>query len=124
MHFLRQQLPLNRLLHRRAFCLTAVRGRVAAVTGAAQGIGRAIALRLASDGFDVAVNDVPAAESKLQEVATLISESGKQALVCPTDVSVDAGVRQLIDSTAQHLGGLDVVRTLSRGLNINSTTKC
>ena len=41
---------------------------VAIITGAAQGLGRAIALRLASDGFDVALNDIPAKAPALEEL--------------------------------------------------------
>lgn len=44
-------------------------GKIALVTGAARGIGRGIALRLASDGLDVAVNDIQDNSDQLEEVA-------------------------------------------------------
>lgn len=51
--------------------------RVAFVSGAARGMGRAIAEKLATDGFDVAVNDVPTSLPGLRETASLITSSGK-----------------------------------------------
>jgi meso-butanediol dehydrogenase / (S,S)-butanediol dehydrogenase / diacetyl reductase len=50
--------------------------RVALVTGAARGIGRGIALRLASDGLDVAVNDLEANGDELEKVAERAAEGG------------------------------------------------
>ena len=51
--------------------------RVAFVSGAARGIGKAIAIRLAKDGLDVAVNDIAANESALKETADEIISLGK-----------------------------------------------
>jgi NAD(P)-dependent dehydrogenase (short-subunit alcohol dehydrogenase family) len=72
----------------------------AVVTGAARGIGRAIATRLAREGWSVVVADLDATE--LASVATEIG-----ALAVPGDTSTDAGVRELIDTAYAHLGHVD-----------------
>ena len=82
---------------------------VAIVTGASRGIGRAIALRLADDGFDVTVNDVPQQKEQLEEVVSLIQAKGKKALAVLGDVSVEADVERLVAETAKELGGVDVM---------------
>jgi len=84
-------------------------GRVAIVTGAAQGIGRAIALRLVNDGFDVVVADVAAQQEKLDEVAVLARAKGRRALVFVTDVAVEREVEDLVLRTVAELGRLDVM---------------
>ena len=84
--------------------------KVAFITGAAQGIGEAIALRLAKDGFDIALNDIPAKEKELIVVQRQIIEAGKQALVCLGDVSVETDVISMVQLTVQRFGSLDVVR--------------
>ena len=83
--------------------------KVAFITGAAQGIGKAIALRLANDGFDVSLNDIPAKEKELIVVQRQILEAGKQALICLGDVSVETDVIGMVQLTVQKLGSLDVV---------------
>lgn len=59
--------------------------RIAFVTGGGQGIGRAIATRLARDGYDVSIADIPAAQEKVNGVLDEIRSYGRQA------VSVIAG---------------------------------
>jgi len=84
---------------------------VALITGSAQGIGRAIALRLASDGFDIALNDVASKHEQLNAVAMEIDALGRKSCVVPAEVSTEEQVKQMIDSTVERLGGLDVVRS-------------
>jgi meso-butanediol dehydrogenase/(S,S)-butanediol dehydrogenase/diacetyl reductase len=52
--------------------------QVAFVSGAGRGIGKAIAIRLAQDGFDIAINDIPASMSSLEETAAEITKLGKK----------------------------------------------
>ncbi|KAL1679634.1 hypothetical protein EV122DRAFT_209486 [Schizophyllum commune] len=83
--------------------------RVAIVTGAARGIGRAIALRLAQDGLDIALNDLPSAHTPLESVRAEIQARGRRALLVPADVSSAADVERMVDQTAAHFGRLDVM---------------
>lgn len=85
---------------------------VALVTGASQGIGRSIALRLAKDGFNVAVNDLPARRDALQQLVSEIEQKGNRACVCVADVTAEAEVGAMIETVVDKLGGLDVVSTL------------
>ena len=84
--------------------------RTAIVTGAAQGIGRAIALRLANDGFNVVVNDIKQKEPKLADVAAEIQAKKHRAYVLTGDVSKKEDVQSLVAETVQHFGCLDLVR--------------
>lgn len=84
--------------------------RVAIVTGAAQGIGRAIALRLAEDGLDVALNDIVSNHALLENVAAEVRAKGRQALIVVADCSVEQDVQTMVDETVKQLGSLDVVR--------------
>ncbi|TFK64606.1 NAD-binding protein [Pluteus cervinus] len=83
--------------------------RVAIVTGASQGIGRAIAIRLASDGLDVAVNDIPSKQSQLEEIVKEIQTLGRQGLVIPGDVSKEEDVIAMVEKTVEKFGRLDVM---------------
>lgn len=83
---------------------------VALVTGAAQGIGRAVALRLASDGFDVAVNDIAPSRGKLESVVGEITKKGRNGHLVVADVSKEVEVEAMVKEVVDALGSLDVVR--------------
>lgn len=84
---------------------------VAIITGAAEGIGRGIALRLVSDGFDVAINDIHAKIDTLERVVSEIkTNSSRRAISVPGDVSNEGDVKGIVEKVVQEFGGLDVVR--------------
>src|ERR1700687_4134115 len=80
-------------------------GRVALVTGAASGIGRASALAFANDGARVVVADVAAEQGR--ETVDLIEAAGGGAIFVPSDVSRRSDVEQLVNATVETFGRLD-----------------
>jgi len=82
---------------------------IALIAGSAQGIGRAIALRLARDGFDIALNDIASKRDQLRTVADDIEKIGRRAHLVPADVSIDSEVKEMVQDTTGRLGGLDVM---------------
>src|SRR5213596_91256 len=81
-------------------------GKVAFVTGAASGIGRAAALAFAREGASVVVADV--SEEGNQETARMIEEQGGRALAVRCDVTRGEDVRAALDKTVEAFGRLDV----------------
>jgi NAD(P)-dependent dehydrogenase (short-subunit alcohol dehydrogenase family) len=79
-------------------------GKRAIVTGAGSGIGRAIALRLASEGASVVVSDVDQGA-----VETVASEIEGETVIRKTDVTRSGEVEALVESAVEAWGGLDVM---------------
>jgi meso-butanediol dehydrogenase/(S,S)-butanediol dehydrogenase/diacetyl reductase len=82
-------------------------GKVALVTGAGQGIGRAIALRLANDGADIAIVDMN--EGKMNDVAGEVRDLGRKATTFKADVSKRDDVYAAIENAEKVLGGFDIM---------------
>jgi len=85
--------------------------KVALVTGAARGIGRAIALRLADDGLDVVVND-RSSSPELNGLVREIESKGRRSLAVHADISLEPEVEKSVQKVVQDLGSLDVVGIL------------
>lgn len=84
--------------------------QVAIITGAADGIGKAIAFRLASDGYDVVVADLPQQRSSVDGVVEQIkTTTGRKAIAFDVDVGKEDQVKALVQVAVDELGGLDVV---------------
>ncbi|MEO1064088.1 MAG: SDR family NAD(P)-dependent oxidoreductase [Actinomycetota bacterium] len=81
--------------------------RVAVVTGAASGIGRALAVAFAEQGCDVVLADVE--QGPLDESADLVTATGRAALAVPTDVTDAEAVGALADATIERFGGVNVL---------------
>ncbi|KAK1488453.1 benzoate 4-monooxygenase cytochrome P450 [Colletotrichum abscissum] len=83
--------------------------RTALVTGSANGIGRAIALRLAQDGFQIAINNLPSQEFMLRELQYELELKGVRTAILTADISNEDDVANLIRNTSEMLGGIDVM---------------
>lgn len=82
-------------------------GKSAIVTGAGQGIGRAVALRLAAEGADVVVADINAQTA--EEVIGRIRALGRRALSCKTDVAELSDIKSMVDRAVTVFGKIDIL---------------
>ncbi|WP_246942023.1 SDR family NAD(P)-dependent oxidoreductase [Bacillus pinisoli] len=92
-------------------------GKVAIVTGAGRGIGRAIAIGLAQAGADVAI--LSRTEEDLQEVAGQIRTLGRRALIVKTDVANRSDVQQAVEKVYEEFSQIDILIN-NAGMNIRS----
>ena len=84
-----------------------LKGKTALITGAALGLGRATALRMAEEGASIAVTDVLQREG--QALADDLVSRGSSARYWPMDVSMEASVSKTVDDVARHFGRLDIL---------------
>ena len=91
-----------------------LRGKMLFITGASRGIGLAIGLRAARNGANVAIAAKtaeinPKLPGTIYTAAKEIEEAGGSALPITVDVRDEAAVRNALDETARHFGGIDIV---------------
>ena len=84
-----------------------LQGKVAMVSGAAQGIGRGVALEYAKNGCDVAILDINS--EKLAETAEEIRALGRDCLAVTGDVSDSGAVQGFVSSAVSHFGRIDIL---------------
>ncbi|WDU80535.1 3-oxoacyl-[acyl-carrier-protein] reductase [Lysinibacillus sp. G01H] len=83
-------------------------GKVAVVTGASRGIGRAIALKLSDEGAKVVVN-YSGSQAKAEEVVAMIQENGGEAIAVQASISQTEEVTALMDAAVKTYGSLDIL---------------
>jgi 3-oxoacyl-[acyl-carrier protein] reductase len=82
-------------------------GKVALVTGAARGIGRAVAAKLAAEGARIVINDRDA--GPVEDAARALRDSGAAVVTCAGSVTDDGFARRFVDTAIGEFGALDIV---------------
>ncbi|RKT36928.1 hypothetical protein DEU34_1458 [Microbacterium sp. AG1240] len=85
-----------------------LQGKIALITGADSGIGKAVAIAYAREGADVAVAYLSEHEDA-RDTARWVEEAGRRAILLPGDLSDPATCRRVVAETAEQLGGLDIL---------------
>jgi NAD(P)-dependent dehydrogenase (short-subunit alcohol dehydrogenase family) len=96
-------------------------GRIAIVTGAASGIGKAIAEALSRAGAAVAVADINIAQA--ETVAQQLRDAGRDAIAVPVDLRAEDEVRRAVETTVKHFGGLDILCNNAADTSLELTSR-
>lgn len=107
---------------------TPLKGRTLFITGASRGIGRAIALRAAKDGANIAViaktaEPRPDLEGTIHSVAAEIEAAGGRALALAVDIRNDEAVAEAVQKTAAHFGGIDILINNASAIHFAGTAE-
>ena len=84
-----------------------LKDKIAVLTGAGRGIGKAIALALAAEGCDLVL--VARTEAEIKAVAGLVQAQGRRTLTLKADVSVEKDVKAVVQETVRTLGRIDIL---------------
>jgi citronellol/citronellal dehydrogenase len=106
--------------------MTGLAGKTLFVTGGSRGIGLAIAVRAARDGANVAIaakTDVPNPKlaGTIHTAALDIEDAGGKALAIACDIRDDAALREAVDATAAHFGGIDILVNNASAISLTGT---
>jgi len=88
-------------------------GRRALVTGADSGIGRAATIAFAREGADVVLSYLESEQADAEEVAQLVRDAGRTAVLAPGDIADETFARSLVHTAIEALGGLDLVANVA-----------
>jgi NAD(P)-dependent dehydrogenase (short-subunit alcohol dehydrogenase family) len=83
--------------------------RVAIITGADSGIGRAVTIAFAKEGADIILSYLPGEENDARSVAEIVEKAGRKAICLPGDIGDPAYARSLVSAATNRLGRLDIV---------------
>jgi NAD(P)-dependent dehydrogenase (short-subunit alcohol dehydrogenase family) len=84
-------------------------GRVALITGADSGIGRAVALCFAKEGADIFFTHLPEEQSDAEETISLVEKAGRTAIAYPGDIQSKVFCQELVKRTVESFGHLDIL---------------
>ncbi len=104
-----------------------LKGKTLFITGGSRGIGLAIALKAAADGANIAiaaktVDPHPKLEGTIHTAAAEIEKAGGKALALAVDVREEAAVKDALEKTAAHFGGLDIVVNNASAIQLTNVT--
>ena len=107
--------------------MTTLKGKTIFITGSSRGIGKAIALRAAQDGANVAVvgktaEPHPRLPGTVYTAAEEIEAAGGQALPIILDIRFEDAVKEAIAKTVDHFGGLDILVNNASAISLSGTT--
>lgn len=91
--------------------------RIAVVTGAGSGMGRAFSIGLAHAGADVVITELPGKENAAEETATEVRAAGRRALTVPLDVTELPSINVLVERVVDEWGRIDILVN-NAGINI------
>jgi citronellol/citronellal dehydrogenase len=102
------------------------KGKTALITGATRGIGKAIALRLAADGANIviaakSVEENPKLGGTIFSAAEEIEKAGGRALPIACDIRFEDQVKQVVDKSVEHFGGIDILVNNASAISLTTT---